>query len=88
MSMPILSRRLQILIDEDRFKSVEKAAAAEGCSIGEFVRRSLDEAIEDPRRAHRRSEILGMLLSAPRMDYSAAELHDLIEEAHESSPRA
>lgn len=85
MSMSTLNRRLQILINEGRFKAVEKAAAAEGRSIGEFVRRALDEAIDNPRRAQRQSDVLDLLLSAPRMDLSEAELHDLIEEAHTST---
>lgn len=89
MSMPTLNRRLQILIDEQRFAVVEREAAAVGMSIGEFVRRALDAAVESPVRASRQQRTLDLLLAAPRMEVGdAAELRGLIDEAHVSPEAA
>lgn len=89
MSMPTLNRRLQILIDEQRYAVVEREAAATGMSVGEFVRRALDAAVQSPARASRQQRTLDLLLAAPRMEIDdAAELRDLIEETHVSPETA
>ncbi|MFY9264756.1 MAG: hypothetical protein WAO61_04945 [Solirubrobacterales bacterium] len=81
--MAVLNRRLQILIDDDRFGRVEREAASAGISLGEFVRRLIDGALDAPERMNRQREALELLLSAPRMDVgSGEELRALIDESH------
>lgn len=86
MSMSTLSRRLQILIDEERFARVELDAAAAGVSVGEYVRRALDAAAERSRGPARQQAVVEELLRAPRMSVDAGELRELIDEAHGDSP--
>lgn len=43
MHMP-LTRRLQVLLDEERFERLERRAAETGASIGALVRRAIDES--------------------------------------------
>lgn len=86
MSMPILNRRLQVLIDDERFELVEQKARAGGISVGEFVRRALDTAVNADEMVSRQRLTLDRLLAAPRMDVgSPGELRDLIDEAHVST---
>lgn len=39
-----LNRRLQVLVDEERFQRLERRSKDTGASIGTLVRRALDEA--------------------------------------------
>ncbi|MDQ3630111.1 MAG: ribbon-helix-helix protein, CopG family [Actinomycetota bacterium] len=41
----MLSRRLQVLIDDDRWERLERRSAETGASVGEVVRRAIDEAL-------------------------------------------
>jgi len=52
--VPLLSRRTQILLDEERYERLRSRAAAEGTSIGALIRAAIDDALGDdasPRRA-------------------------------------
>jgi hypothetical protein len=40
-----LNRRLQVLIDDDRWERLERRSAETGASVGEVVRRAIDEAL-------------------------------------------
>jgi hypothetical protein len=42
MSMATMTRRLQILIDEDRYRRLERAAERRGASVATLVREALD----------------------------------------------
>lgn len=41
----MLSRRLQVLIDDERWERLERRSAETGASVGEVVRRAIDEAV-------------------------------------------
>ena len=45
--MCMLSRRLQILIDDDRYTRLATAARERGASIGELVRDAIDSAFPE-----------------------------------------
>lgn len=50
-----LTRRVQILLDEERYERLERRSRESGASVGALVRRALDEAYPpgsiDPERA-------------------------------------
>lgn len=48
MHMAILTKRLQILIEQTRFAELEEIAAAEGLTVAALVREALDQV--HPRR--------------------------------------
>jgi hypothetical protein len=62
MSMPTLKRRLQVLIDDDRYERLRRRAEETGDSVGEVVRGAIDEAIPrvDPDRAKAIDELLAL----------------------------
>ncbi len=41
----MLTRRLQVLLDEDRWRRLEERSSQSGASIGAIVRRALDDAL-------------------------------------------
>jgi hypothetical protein len=45
--MPTLQRRVQILLDEGRYRRLAQQAARTGASVGELVRRAIDEVYPD-----------------------------------------
>ncbi len=50
-----LTRRLQVLLDEERFERLERQARDSGASIGLLVRRAIDEAYPPPSSDRRRA---------------------------------
>lgn len=60
-----MSRRLQILIDEERFRRLEAHASSRGASVAELVREAIDQAFPDETADRRRAA--EMLLAAPQM---------------------
>lgn len=44
----MLSRRLQVLLDEERWQRLEQQSSRTGASIGSIVRRALDDALPAP----------------------------------------
>jgi hypothetical protein len=62
MSMPTLKRRLQVLLDDDRYERLRRRAEETGDSVGEVVRGAIDEAIPrvDPDRAKAIEELLAL----------------------------
>ena len=54
----MLNRRLQVLLDDERMERLERRSAETGASVGEVVRRAIDEALpaarEDRRAAVKR----------------------------------
>lgn len=53
MSMSKLERRLQILIDEDRYRQLAAHARTQGTSVAAVVRQAIDQVIR-PDQARRR----------------------------------
>ena len=45
----MLNRRLQVLLDDERMERLERRSAETGASVGEVVRRAIDEAVPAPR---------------------------------------
>lgn len=60
MSMSGLTRRLQILLDEDRYARLERVARRRGASVATIVREAIDAAFPDegPDRAEAARRIL------------------------------
>lgn len=82
--MPTLSRRLQILIDDDRYGRLERRAADIGMSVGEFVRRAIDSEMSRTDRSVKQRQLLDYIKTAPRVDISPDELDQMIDESHVS----
>lgn len=84
MSMPTLNRRLQVLIDDERYGRLERRASDEGISVGEFVRRAIDSEMLRTDRTNKQKQLLEYIKNAPRIDISPDELDRLIDESHMS----
>lgn len=70
-----LTRRTQILLDEERHALLQRRAAATGESIGELIRRAIDQAYagqadRDRAALQRRQAALQVFLSAPALPVS------------------
>jgi hypothetical protein len=44
-----LTRRLQVLLDDERYERLEERSRASGASVGALVRRAIDETYPPPR---------------------------------------
>ena len=78
--MSMLDRRLQILIDDDRYRRLVAAAESRGVPVAGVVRDALDLALPaDPdARARAGRRILGAdLMEVPDVEALRAELDDL-----------
>lgn len=60
MSMSTLTRRLQILLDEDRYSRLERLARRRGASVATIVREAIDAAFphDEPDRAEAARRVL------------------------------
>lgn len=67
--MLMLTRRLQILLDEERYQRLARQAAARGASIAVLVREALDSRF--PAVDSRRSAAAAAILEAEPMDVPA-----------------
>jgi hypothetical protein len=61
----MLNRRLQVLLDDDRYERLKRASEDSGVPVGEIVRRAIDREL--PRPNEGRSEAIRRLLAAPLM---------------------
>lgn len=71
MHMSRLTHRLQVLLDDDRLRRLEEAAAKRGTSVATIVREAIDDKLpagDDARRAAAR-----YLLAAPPIDIGSEE---------------
>ena len=59
-----LTRRLQVLIDDERYERLRRASEDSGAPVGELVRRAIDR--EFPPGALDRTAAADALLSLPR----------------------
>ena len=81
--MCILSRRLQILLDDAQYSRLESYAREHGLSVGAAVREAIDRVI--PSDAARRRAAGKAILSAPRMHVGTVEeLKKELDEARSS----
>ena len=60
MSMSTLTRRLQILLDEDRYARLERLARRRGASVATIVREAIDAAfpVDGPDRVEAARRVL------------------------------
>ena len=59
----MLNRRLQVLLDDERWERLEKRSAQTGASVGEVVRRAIDDAV--PPTRENASEAMRSFLDSP-----------------------
>ncbi len=80
MCMATLERRVQILLDEERYQAATTAARERGVSLGQVVREALDASFgADARRRHRALQVI--LNAEPVQMPDVEELkHELAEE--------
>lgn len=64
--MCMLTRRLQILLDEDRYQRLSTAAAERGVSVATIVREAIDRGMSSS--SARRLQAGRRVLEAPDMD--------------------
>lgn len=78
--MHMLEKRLQILLDEARWKRLASHASERNVSVGAVVREALDRAIpatRDERRAAARRILSAKAMPVPRPDALRNELDEL-----------
>jgi len=63
--MSMLERRLQILLDRERYERLAQEAEARGTSVAQIVREAIDRAL--PPTTLRRREAAARILQAPDM---------------------
>ncbi len=64
--MSALTRRTQILLDEERHRRLEEEASQTGRSVAAIIREAIDLRLGEADRARRRLEAGRRLLAAPR----------------------
>lgn len=84
--MHMLDRRLQVLVDAERYARLEALAKERGTSIGAIVREAIDRGLSDP--ASRRADAGRRLLAADAMPVPAdpAELRAELDAARRHEP--
>lgn len=63
--MPGLTRRTQLLLDEDRYARLERRAAETERSVAAIIREAIDDKLADPVSSSRQREAALGLLEAP-----------------------
>ena len=76
----MLTRRFQILLDEDRYQRVAAAARARGTSVATIIREAIDRGL--PVDPENRAAALERILSADPTPLPA-DPDDLVAELHE-----
>ena len=77
--MCMLERRLQILLDRDRYERVAREAEARGTSVAQIIREAIDRAF--PSTSRRRQQAADRILQAP--DTPVPEVGELKRELDE-----
>lgn len=70
MRMSRLSRRTQLLLDDERYARLEQRAAETGQSVAAVIREAIDEKLAHDDLGARRREAAADLLTAPPPPYS------------------
>lgn len=84
--MSTLSRRTQLLLDEERHQRLAEEAQRTGRSIGALVREAIDVRFDLEERAERRRTAAGELLRAPRPSDPEPDWSEVERELLDSSP--
>ncbi len=88
MCMATLERRVQVLLDEERYQQAAAAARERGVSVGQVIRDALDGSLGASRR--RRMQAGAEILAAEPMDLpeDPAELRRELDAAHDRFDRS
>lgn len=88
MCMATLERRVQVLLDEERYQAAAAAARERGVSVGQVIRDALDGSLGASRR--RRMQAGAEILAAEPMDLpeDPAELRRELDAAHDRFDRS
>jgi plasmid stability protein len=78
-----LTRRTQILLDEQRYHELRARARADGVSVGAFVRDAVDRALAEDRRAGSRRAAEAFLDSEPFPVGEPEELEQELDASYE-----
>lgn len=84
--MLMLTRRLQVLVDEERYAALEREAKRAGTSVGFLVRAAIDDRLA-PIRAGGAGAGERLLGSPPMPVGEPEELAEEIERMHDRWPR-
>lgn len=84
--MSTLSRRTQLLLDEERHHRLAEEARRTGHSIGALIREAIDVRFELEEQAERRSAAASRLLSAPRPSDPEPDWSEVERELLDASP--
>jgi predicted transcriptional regulator len=63
--MHMLTRRTQLLLDDDRYRRLERRARGTGQSVAAVIREAIDEKLEADHRELARDEAGAWLLAQP-----------------------
>jgi len=82
--MSMLTRRLQVLLDDERWARLAAVARRRGVSVATVVREAIDRSLADPAAAER-DEALQRLLAAEAVPVprDAGELRREVADAHD-----
>jgi len=79
MHMPSLTRRTQLLLDEERYGRLEQRAAETGRSIAAVIRDAIDETLAHDDVGARRREAAADLLAADPPAYPREPNWDVVK---------
>lgn len=74
-----MSKRLQVLLDEEEYREIKEVARRKGLSVSEWVRRSLREARSEEPVADA-SRKLEAVRSAAEHDFPTADVQQMLRE--------
>lgn len=74
-----MSKRLQVLMDDEELAKIQGTAAREGTTVAEWVRRALQRALEErPQRG--RDGRIAAVRAAVRHEFPAPDIDRMLEE--------
>jgi hypothetical protein len=74
-----MSKRLQVLLDEEEFDAIRQAADNEGLTVSEWVRQVLRRARRESATGDR-SRKLATIRAAVRHDFPTSDIDEMIQE--------
>lgn len=74
-----MSKRLQVILDEDEYRKVKRAARRQGLTLSEWVRRALAEARSSQPRSNA-SKKLAVVRTAAKHEFPTADIDRMLRE--------
>jgi hypothetical protein len=74
----MMSRRLQILLDEREYKEIQRAARAQRVTVAEWVRQALRARLRQPKGDHRKK--LDVIQAAIRHSFPSGDVSSMLGE--------